>query len=153
MLEKKTGLLHAGFVVGLIGLTACGTGYREGAAAEAELGSEAHRQATFAIIRELHRSECMLFDGDDSCPAVGGIQDRNGPLSGSARVPGRPCAVHRGRVQRSLGTNHPGDSTLAEVELQAPPGLRSSDTGRRPVPTWQNVTPRRPVPSTASPAP
>ena len=70
MLKKRTGLLHAGFVVGLIGLTACGTGYREGAAAEAELGSEAHRQATFAIIRELHRSECMLFDGDDSCPAL-----------------------------------------------------------------------------------
>lgn len=41
MSEEKIKVLRAGLVVSLMGLAACGTGYREGAAADAEAGSEA----------------------------------------------------------------------------------------------------------------
>ena len=70
MSEDRIRVLRAGFFVSLMGLAACGTGYREGAAAEAEAGSEVHGEAMVAIAKELHGSECTVFAMSDRCEAL-----------------------------------------------------------------------------------
>ncbi len=71
MFNRKIWVLRAGFVVALLGLAACGTGYREGAAADTEPGSEAHGEAIVAIAREMRAGECKIGSGaGDSCRAL-----------------------------------------------------------------------------------
>ena len=70
MLKGKIRVLRAAFVVGLMGLAACGTGYREGAAATADPGSAAHRVAIVAIAAEMHASACKLGEASDRCEAL-----------------------------------------------------------------------------------
>ena len=68
-MKKRIGILRTGCVVGLMGLTACGMGYREGAAAKAEPGSDAHGEAIVAIAREIN-DECVLGNASERCHAL-----------------------------------------------------------------------------------
>ena len=59
-----------GLLLSVLAVAGCGTGYREGAAARMDAGSEAHAEAIVAIAREINISECSMFVVTDSCNAL-----------------------------------------------------------------------------------
>ena len=70
---QRTRLGDVGLLLGLLVLAGCGTGYREGAAADMDAGSDAHGEAIVAIAREMNASECGVFaflDATESCSAL-----------------------------------------------------------------------------------
>ena len=56
-----------GLLVSVLAVAGCGTGYREGAAAGMDAGSEAHGEAIVGIAREMSASECAVFGATDRC--------------------------------------------------------------------------------------